>query len=149
MINLHGLMYANHVSGWIEGVTMLGLFALLLRACLRAPAPLACVLALSAGVLLGGHSYLYDLAFSIPLVLLLLGSQGIPWWLKFCGLLFASPIAYLLPARSDAANPIHYVLPLFVVAVAVVFQWDGGALWETGDSARASAGVAPPAYLAP
>ena len=149
MINLHGLMYANHASGWIEGVTMLGLFALLLRACLRAPAPFACVLALSAGVLLGGHSYLYDLAFCIPLVLLLLGSQGIPSWLKFSGLLFASPIAYLLPARSDTANPIHYVLPLFVVAVAVAFQWHESALLETEDCARSRAAVAPPAYLAP
>ena len=62
------------------------------------PAAAGFALALAGGVLLGGHSYLYDLAFSIPLLLTVLASPGIALWLKWAAGVFASPVVYLMPS---------------------------------------------------
>jgi Glycosyltransferase family 87 len=121
MINLHGASHLIHAPGWLEMLLAVAFFALLFRLCLRLPQSLSFSLALAAGVLLGGHSYLYDLALCIPLVLLLLSSDA-PAWLKWVTVGFASPLVYLLPSTVRFGDFVHLVLPLFLIAVGIALR---------------------------
>lgn len=118
MINLHGFIYSYHLPVSLEAVLAIAFFALVTTACLRLPGEIAFALALSAGVLLGGHSYVYDLAFSIPLVLLLLESNAVAGWLKWLGWIFALPVFFFWPPSPISSLLVHLLLALFLAPVA-------------------------------
>ena len=120
MINLHGFVYTYHLSTWFEAITAIAFLALIIKACMRVPAAIAFSLALGSGVLVGGHSYLYDLAFSIPLLLLLLESGSVPLWVKWYGWIFALPVIYVLSPSPFSSLLVHLALILFLVPVAVL-----------------------------
>jgi hypothetical protein len=117
MINLHGLVVYFHAPAWVEGVLAVVIFGLIWRACLDLPAPACWALALAAGVLLGMHSYVYDLVLCIPLILIVLDGRAYPYWLKALAAIFASPIGYVLPS----ALPIwSFILLLFLILTSAV-----------------------------
>lgn len=116
MVNLHGLATYFHAPGWAEGVLAVVLLALIWRACLNMAAPDCLALALAAGVLLGMHSYLYDLVLCIPLILVVLNGRDYPDWLKIIAVIFASPISYLVPSTLPIAA---FTLLLFLILTSV------------------------------
>jgi hypothetical protein len=119
MINLHGLAYAFHAPWWIETILSLAFLALIAWTCRRIPDSMGFALALAGGVLLGVHSYLYDLTLVIPLVLTVLASNSIPLWLKWAAGVVASPALYWIPAASTLPGPVHFLLPAFLVLTGV------------------------------
>jgi len=119
MINLHGIAYFFGAPLWIEAVVAAAFLALIAWASGRMPAPAGFALALAGGVLLGGHSYLYDLAFSIPLLLVVLASPGIALWLKWAAGVFASPVVYLMPLSLAPPGLTHFLLPAFLVLTGI------------------------------
>lgn len=119
MINLHGLAYAFHAPWWIETILSLAFLALIAWTCMRIPDSMGFALALAGGVLLGVHSYLYDLTLVIPLVLTVLASNRIPLWLKWAAGVVASPALYWMPPASTLPGPVHFLLPAFLVLTGV------------------------------
>ena len=114
MINLHGLFAGFHAPARTELVVSAVILGVLGKALLRASAPMAFSLALAGGVLLGGHSYLYDLAFCIPLILQVIAGGG-PRWLAAAAILCASPAMFYVSTLPPPATTAHLVLPIFLI----------------------------------
>ncbi len=119
MINLHGMISAFNAPWWLEPVLAVAFLVPIAWACLQAPPPMSFALALAGGVLVGFHSYLYDLVFSIPLLLTVLASPSLPKWLKWAAGIFASPVLYLIPIPTAFPGPVHFLLPGFLVLTSV------------------------------
>jgi hypothetical protein len=115
MINLHGLISAFNAPGWLEPLLAVAFLIPVVWACLQAPPLMSFALALAGGVLVGFHSYLYDLVFAIPLLLTVLASATLPDWLKWAARIFASPVLYLVPTPSGFVAPVHFLLPGFLM----------------------------------
>lgn len=119
MINLHGLISAFNAPSWLEPVLAVAFLVPIGWACLQAPPLMSFALALAGGVLVGFHSYLYDLVFAIPLLLTVLASPSLPKWLKWAAGIFASPVLYLVPSPTGFPGPVHFLLPGFLVLTSV------------------------------
>ena len=133
MINLHGLISAFHAPSWLEPVLAIAFLVPIAWACLQAPPLMSFALGLAGGVLVGFHSYLYDLVFSIPLLLTVLASPWLPRWLKWAAGIFASPVLYLLPTPSGFPGPVHFLLPGFLVltsAAILLKRRQAGPAWQ-------------------
>jgi len=119
MINLHGAILALRAPWWMEAALAIAFLALIVWACSQVPLQPGLALALAGGVLLGGHSYLYDLVFLIPLLLTVLSWPGVARWLKWAAAFSASPVLYLTPISIPSPGLAHFLLPVFLILTSL------------------------------
>lgn len=117
MINFRGLFHASRHALVLEAAASMVLAGLVVRPLLRLPFEEASCLALAASVSIGHHSYLYDLAFLLPLCLTLIAGPA-PRWLKATAIVVASPILPLLPFPWPGEATCQVAVPVFIISAA-------------------------------
>jgi len=117
MPNLRGLLTFLGTGFVLEVVLSLLLAAGILMLCRRVSTRYGITLALSCGVLLSHHSYVYDCVLLIPGFLLSF-EPGYPKWLRIWALFLLTPIAYLL-VLTDRELPGHLAITGYTIALLI------------------------------
>lgn len=107
------------VPGWVMWTAIVALAGFAYRFYRHADGAAALATIPAMGVLLTNHSFLYDIALCIPLVLVILEGEY-PLWLRCAALVICLPVVHLLPAPGPLVLNAQWLTPCLVIGTMSV-----------------------------